>query len=235
MRIFILTLFPEMFTGPFDESIVKRAVEKHAVDITLINLREFATDAYKSVDDHPYGGGIGMILRVDIVSRAIDAVKKTIGEGKTRTILLDAQGKPYKQNAARRLSTYDHLILIAGHYEGFDERIRTLVDEEISVGDYILTGGEIPAMVLTDSIVRLLPGVLEKPQATIEESFTAHSLEYPHYTRPQSFRSQYVPPILLSGNHAAIAEWRDKQAKIRTKKRRPDLIRARKDPASSAR
>ncbi len=225
MRISILTLFPEMFRGPFDVSIIGRAQKKHAVDIHMVNLRDYATGAYKSVDDHPYGGGIGMILRVDVVDRAISAIKKTDLSQKIHTVLLDPSGVPYKEKDAQRLTTYTHLILVCAHYEGVDERIRGLVDEEISVGDYILTGGELPAMIVTDSIVRLIPGVLTKKEATVDESFGPSGiLEYPQYTRPDTYKKQKVPSILLSGNHAEIHSWRKREAQKRTKIRRPDLL-----------
>lgn len=217
MHVSILTLFPNMFSGPFDQSIVKRAIDKKLVSIDYINIRNFATDKYKTVDGHPYGGGVGMILRVDVVDRALKSIKKG------HTILLDAGGTPYKQRKARELSTFDHLILICGHYEGIDERVRQLADEEISVGDYVLTGGEIPAMVVVDSVVRLLPGVLAKPEATIHESFTESLLEYPQYTEPQLYKGIAVPPVLLSGNHKKIADWRKSEALKRTRSRRSDL------------
>ena len=217
MKISIVTLFPDMFHGPFDQSIVKRAIDKKLVSIDYINIRDFATDNYKTVDGHPYGGGVGMILRVDVVDRALQSIKKG------HTILLDAAGEPYKQQKAKELSTLDHLILICGHYEGVDHRIRSLVDEEISIGDYILTGGEIPAMILVDSIVRLIPRVLRKSEATVHESFTQSMLEYPQYTEPQTYKGLKVPPVLLSGNHKMIDAWRSDEALKRTKTRRPDL------------
>lgn len=221
MHISILTLFPDMLSGPFDHSIVKRAKANGLVSISFINIRDFAGDKYKSVDGRPYGGGVGMILRVDVVDRAIQSVKQ--GKGSEKIILLDAGGMPYKQSKAKELSTADHLILICGHYEGVDQRVRTLVDEEISIGDYVLTGGEIPAMVIVDSVVRLIPGVLTKPEATLCESFTEPRLEYPQYTEPQTYKSMDVPPVLLSGNHKAIEVWRESQAHARTRTRRPDL------------
>ena len=221
MKISILTLFPDMFSGPFSSSIVKRAQEKHAVTIEYVNIREFATDKYKSVDDHPYGGGVGMILRVDIIDRALQKVKG-------HTILLDPQGTPYTQKKARELSKLKHIVLICGHYEGVDERVRSLIDEEISVGDYILSGGEIPAMVIVDSVVRLLVGVLQKTGATDAESFEAGMLEYSQYTRPQTYKKNSVPTVLLSGNHAQIALWREKQARAKTQERRPDLLTAKR-------
>ena len=221
MHISILTLFPDMFGGPFDHSIVKRAKAKDQVTIRLTNIRDFAGDKYKTVDGHPYGGGIGMVLRVDVVDRAIQSVHR---ESETeKIVLLDAGGTPYTQSNAKALSTISHLILICGHYEGVDHRIRSLVDEEISIGDYILTGGEIPAMVLVDSIVRLLPGVLAKPEATERESFTRQILEYPQYTEPQRYKNMTVPSVLLSGNHKEIEAWRKNEAIKRTKAHRPDL------------
>jgi tRNA (guanine37-N1)-methyltransferase len=218
MHISILTLFPDMLRSPFSESIVKRAIDKKLITIDYVNIRDFATDNYKTVDGHPYGGGVGMILRVDVVDRALQSVKKG------HKILLDAGGVPYKQSKATELSKLNHLIMICGHYEGIDERIRSLVDEEISIGDYILTGGEIPAMVLTDSIVRLIPGVLSKPEAFLHESFSGAMLEYPQYTEPHIYKGLAVPSVLLSGNHTAIDAWQKNEATKRTASRRPDLI-----------
>ncbi len=211
-----------MFAGPFDSSIIKRAKEKGIVDISLVNIRDFATDAYKTVDDHPYGGGVGMILRVDIVDKAIKSVKTS--DVRSKIILLDPQGAPYTQKKARELSTFDHLIFICGHYEGVDERIRSLVDEEISIGDYVLTGGEIPAMVMVDSVVRLLAGTLTKPHATVDESFSQPLLEYPQYTRPEIYKDMKVPDVLVSGNHKEIEKWKNEQSQKRTRTRRPDLL-----------
>jgi tRNA (guanine37-N1)-methyltransferase len=213
MKISILTLFPDMFAGPFEKSIVKRAVDRNLVSINLINIRDFATDKYKSVDGHPYGGGTGMILRVDVVDRALKSIKKGY------TLLLDAGGTPYKQKKARDLAKFDHLILICGHYEGVDARVRTIVDEELSIGDYVLTGGEIPSMVVVDSIVRLLPGVLAKKDATIHESFTDKLIEYPQYTEPRVYNGIPVPPELLTGNHGNVAAWKQKEATARTRAR----------------
>lgn len=230
MIISILTLFPDMFAGPFDTSIIKRAITKNIITINYINIRDFATDAYKSVDHHPYGGGIGMILRVDVVDRAIQYATQQYTDKNTTIILLDPQGTPYKQKKAKQLATkYEHLVLVCGHYEGVDERIRSLVTEEVSIGDYILTGGEIPAMVIVDSITRLLPGTLTKSDATVNESFTTSLLEYPQYTKPEIYHDQSVPNVLLSGNHKKILEWKREQASIKTKQQRPDLIMAQKD------
>lgn len=221
-----------MFSGPFAYSILKRTQSSQAVSIEFVNIREFATDAYKSVDDHPYGGGVGMILRVDVVDRAIQSIKSRPKAGQPlaeKVILLDPQGTPYTQKKARELSTFEHLILVCGHYEGVDERIRVLVDEEISIGDYVLTGGEIPAMVIVDSVVRLIPGVLRNEEATLQESFEQPVLEYPQYTRPETYKGSSVPDVLLSGNHKAITLWRQEQSLKRTILRRPDLaLRGRK-------
>lgn len=208
MTISILTLFPEMFSGPFDYSIVKRAKEKGRITINLINIRDSSTDTYKSVDDHPYGGGVGMVLRVDVIDRALQSLRG-------KKVLLDPRGVTFTQKKAREYAKLDHLILVCGHYEGVDERVKSIVDESISIGDYILTGGELPAMILADSIIRLLPGVL-KEGVTQSESFspsliTHHSslpLEYPQYTRPEKYKGMRVPDVLLSGNHKKIAAWR---------------------------
>jgi tRNA (guanine37-N1)-methyltransferase len=226
MKIDILTLFPEMFKGPFDESIIKRAKEKGLVKINIHNLRKWAKDKHKTVDDRPYGGGAGMVIRVDVVEQALREIKNQ----KSKVILLTPKGKVFTQEKAKKLAKLKHLILIAGHYEGVDERIRKyLIDEEISIGDYILTGGEIPAMVVTDTIVRLIPGVLEKEEATQIESFSEIDgqkvLEFPQYTRPAEYKGWKVPKVLLSGNHQEIEKWRKKKALEITKKKRPDLLR----------
>ena len=225
MDISIVTLFPEMFTGPFDHSIVKRAAAKNLITITYIPIRNFASDSYKTVDDRPYGGGHGMVLRVDVVDRAIEYAKAN-NPKPAHTVLLDPQGTPYCQKHAEDLTAYDHLILICGHYEGIDERIRSLVDEEISIGDYVLTGGELASMVLVDSVVRLLPGVLKKEEATAQESFSQPQslLEYPQYTRPEVYKNMNVPTELLSGNHKEIAKWKKQKSLERTRSRRPDLL-----------
>lgn len=223
MKIDILTLFPKMFAGPFEESIVKRAIDKGLVEINIHDLRAWGEGERRSVDDRPYGGGVGMILRVDIIEKAVSELKK--GSKSTKVILLDATGKKFTQSMARKLSQVEHLVLIAGHYEGFDHRVHEhLVDEIISIGDYVLTGGEIPAMIVTDAIVRLIPGVLEKPEATSLESFSEKLLEYPQYTRPEDYRGWKVPEILLSGNHKEIEKWRKEMALKKTKKVRPDLL-----------
>lgn len=235
MHFSILSLFPDMFAGPFSESIIKRAIDKKLVAIDYVNIRDFAQDKYKTVDDHPYGGGAGMILRVDVVERALKNAKCQMLNAKSKTILLDPRGRKYTQKKAVQLSKLDNLVLLCGHYEGIDERVRSLVDEEISIGDYVLTGGEIPAMVLVDSIVRLIPHVLKKPEATQRESFSAPPrtktsslnpmLEYPQYTRPPVWNKKKVPAVLLSGDHKKIQEWQEKMAIKITKEYRPDLLR----------
>lgn len=225
MKIDIVTLFPKMFAGPFAESIVARAQKKGFVEIKIHNLRDWATDKRGTVDDRPFGGGVGMIMAVDIVDRALTDLKLKIGNCKLKIILLTPQGQTFNQKLAGQLSKLDHLILICGHYEGFDERIRQLVDAEISIGDYVLTGGEIPAMVIVDAVARLIPGVLEKPEATKNESFSDSLLEYPQYTRPAEFKGSKVPEILLSGDHQKIAAWRQQKALAKTKKLRPDLLK----------
>jgi len=225
LHISILTLFPELFVSPFSQSIIKRAIDTNKASLEYVNFRDFSTDSYKSVDDHPYGGGQGMILRVDIIDRALTHAKIKYPSLTTRSILLDPQGTPYTQAKAKELSSLEHLVLVCGHYEGIDERARKLVDEEISIGDYILTGGEIPAMVIVDSVVRLLPQTLKKSEATIDESFTVNLLEYPQYTRPETYKSRHVPKVLLSGNHQKIDQWRKDRAQERTAARRPDMLR----------
>lgn len=221
MRVDIVTIFPEMFKGPFEESILKRAQEKGLVEIKIHDLRDWATDAHKTVDDRPYGGGAGMVMRVDVIARAITQLKTQ----NSKIILLTPQGQKFNQAKAQELAKQEHLILIAGHYEGVDERVRSLVDEEISIGDYVLTGGELPAMVVVDAVVRLIPGVLGKEESLSEESFNQDLLEYPQYTRPEEFKGTKAPEVLLSGNHAEIAKWRQGQSVKRTRARRPDLIK----------
>lgn len=250
MKISIITLFPEMFHGFLNESIIKRAQEKNIVGIECIQLRDYAGDDRGTVDDRPYGGGAGMVIRPKPVVKAIRDVK---GSSEAHTIITTPKGSLYNQQKARQLATKDHLILMAGHYEGIDERVVGYVDEELSIGDYVLTGGELPAAVIADSVVRLLPGVLKKEDATEAESFfevsvdellacvpesdrvhiealkkksveTVRLLEYPHYTRPRIFEEQSVPEVLLSGHEAEIRTWRLQQAYFHTKKTRPDLL-----------
>jgi tRNA (guanine37-N1)-methyltransferase len=223
MRIDILTLFPNMFTGVFNESILKKAQEKKAVSINVINFRDFADNKHKTVDDYPYGGGAGMVLKPQPIFDAVAHVTKD--SERPRIILLCPQGERYTQKKAEELAKEDHLVLICGHYEGYDERIREyLVTDEISIGDYVLTGGELGAMVIVDSVVRLLPGVLGNEASPIHDSFSSGLLEHPHYTRPADFRGMKVPDVLLSGNHRLIEEWREKQSLKRTFLRRPDLL-----------
>lgn len=226
--ITFVTLFPGMFSGPLQYSILKRAAEKRLVDYSFINIRDFALDAYHTVDGHPYGGGIGMVMRVDILAPAVEAAKKLRRTSKRRIILLDPAGDRYTQAKARQLTDYTHLVLICGHYEGVDDRIRHFIDEEISVGDYILTGGELPALMVADSVVRLLPGVLKNKDAVEIESFSGCGIEYPQFTRPPVFRSFRVPDVLISGDHARIARWQQQAAAERTKERRPDLLQDRR-------
>lgn len=206
MKITILTLFPEVFIKLFTTSMLKRAQAKGLVTTNVVNIRDFATDTYKTVDDRPYGGGVGMILRVDILYKALASQEKGY------RILLSPHGKRYTQVDAKRLTKKNHLIIICGHYEGVDARIENYVDEVISIGDFILTGGEIAAMAITDSIVRLLPGLLPK-EATEEETFENNLFEYPQYTRPKTFKGRKVPDVLLSGDHKKIAQWRKAQQK----------------------
>jgi tRNA (guanine37-N1)-methyltransferase len=222
MRIDIITLFPDMFENVLNLSILKRAKEKELVEYHLHNLRDWATDSYGTVDGSPYGGGAGMVLRFDILHTALSEVKKM--SPKAKVLLMTPQGKVYQQKVAQELSGEEGLILIAGHYEGYDERIREYVDLEISVGDYVLTGGELPAMTIVDSVVRLLPGVLGKDESSQVESFADGLLEYPQYTRPDEFAGKKVPEMLLSGNHKEIDEWRREEAIKKTKIRRPDLL-----------
>ncbi|MDD5115772.1 MAG: tRNA (guanosine(37)-N1)-methyltransferase TrmD [Candidatus Omnitrophica bacterium] len=225
MRIDIITIFPEMFSAVLSESIVKRAQQKGKVGIFVHDLREYSLDKHHKVDDRPFGGGSGMLLQAEPIFRAVSAVKRRI-RGKVRVILLCPQGKTFNQRYAKKLSRCANLIFVCGHYEGVDERVRQhLADEEISIGDYVLTGGELPAMVLADSIVRLLPGVLGDKNSLNFESFEGNLLEYPQYSRPAKFRKWSVPGVLVSGAHDKIAAWRRSEALKRTKKRRPDLLK----------
>ncbi len=219
MKIDILTLFPNMFENFLSESIIKRAIEKKQVEINIINFRDFSHLNNSQVDDTPYGGGSGMVLMVEPLVEAIESCKQK----DSKVILMCPQGKTYKQEHAVELKNEHHLILVCGHYEGFDERIRQFVDEEISIGDYILTGGEIPAMAVVDSVVRLLDGVIKK-ESYQEESFSNNLLDYPTYTKPRDFRGLKVPDVLLSGNHAKIEEWRKEQQLKKTAEKRKDLM-----------
>jgi tRNA (guanine37-N1)-methyltransferase len=224
MKIDILTLFPNMFEGVFGESILKRAQEKNAVSINVMNFRQFSDNKHQTVDDYPYGGGAGMVLKPQPIFDAVDYIKQK-SQSNPRIILLCPQGERYTQKKAEELAQEEHLILICGHYEGYDERIRQyLVSDEISIGDYVLTGGELAAMVITDSVVRLLPGVLGNEDSPVKDSFSSGLLEHPQYTRPADFRGMKVPEILLSGDHQRIEEWREKESLRRTFLRRPDLL-----------
>ncbi|HEX7041719.1 MAG TPA: tRNA (guanosine(37)-N1)-methyltransferase TrmD [Patescibacteria group bacterium] len=229
MKITILTLFPEMFEGPFSESILKRAQEKELLKINFVNIRDFGEGRHKVVDDRAYGGGVGMVLKVDILDKAIQAVKDPgLSINEEKIILLDPRGETFKQNKAKEFSKIKHLILICAHYEGVDERVRSLIDETISIGDFILTGGEIPAMLIVDSVARLVTGVL-KEDATEKESFRQDQegnflLEYPQYTTPREYKGMNVPEVLLSGNHKEIEKWKVENSQKITKKFRPDLL-----------
>lgn len=210
MKIDILTIFPEMFVGPFGESIVKRAIDQKQVDIKIHDLREWTEDKHRSVDAPPYGGGAGMVMRVDVIDKAVSSLRSK----ETKVILLDTKGKIYSQNEAVRMSKEKHLILIAGHYEGIDHRVHEeIADEVYSIGEYVLTGGELPVMVVVDSIVRLIPGVLGNPESLSEESYSEPGKqEYPQYTRPSEYKGWKVPEVLLEGNHAEIEKWRKEKS-----------------------
>ena len=222
MKIDVLTLFPAMFAGPLDESIVKRAREAKLLDLKIHNLRDWTHDRHKTVDDRPFGGGPGMLLKVEPLFEAIESLQRE----QTKVILLSPSGRKFTQEIARELSQEKDLVLVCGSYEGFDERVReALADDELSIGDYVLTNGALPAMVVIDAVARLLPGVLGDDESSHDESFSAGLLEYPQYTRPAEFRGMKVPDVLLSGNHAEIEKWRREQAKLRTEKQRPDLLK----------
>jgi tRNA (guanine37-N1)-methyltransferase len=257
MKMTIITLFPKMIEGFFEESIVKRAIDKKLVEIEIVNLRDFAKDTYGSVDDRPYAGGAGMVLRVDVLKKCLDSIStKPETDNTKKVVLTSAKGKIYNQKIASDYSKVNHIVLIAGHYEGFDERVLDYVDEEISMGDFVMTGGEIAVSAIVDSIVRLIPGVLKKESATVNESFfevdlaeltdiigetdvisklksnnisKVTLLEYPQYTRPQTFENKNVPDILLSGNPKEIHKWQLKMAYEETIRKRPDLLNAQHD------
>jgi tRNA (guanine37-N1)-methyltransferase len=225
MRIDILTLFPEMFPALLETSIVGRAIQAGVVEIHVENIRNFARDRYRKVDDAPFGGGPGMVMMCRPVFDAVEAVRTRSSEPGV-VVLLSPQGRRLNQQTVEGLAAENRLILVAGHYEGFDERIRlALADVEISLGDFVLSGGEIPAMAVVDAVVRLLPGAVGEPESVREESFSMELLEYPQYTRPREFRNMSVPDVLLNGDHAKIAQWRAEQARERTRQRRPDLWR----------
>ena len=226
LRIDILTLFPEMFEAFCSTSIIGRARDRGLVEIHRTNIRDFATDSYRTVDDSPYGGGPGMVMICQTIFDAVECVREK-GGSDGKVIMLTPQGEPLTQATARKLAGEEHLVLLAGHYEGFDERIRIgLADMEISLGDFVLSGGEVAAMAVCDSVIRLLPGALGKDESIDEESFSAGLLEYPQYTRPKVFDGMEVPGVLMSGHHAKIEQWRLEQARKRTRDRRPDLWEA---------
>jgi tRNA (guanine37-N1)-methyltransferase len=221
MKIDVLTLFPSMFAGPLDESIIARARRAGLLQLSIHNLRDYTHDRHKTVDDRPFGGGPGMLLKPEPI---FEAVEKLTAQP-TRVILLSPAGRTFNQAIARQLAQCDELMLITGHYEGFDERVRQeLADDELSIGDYVLTNGALPAMVVIDAVTRLLPGALGDDESAHEESFSHGLLEYPQYTRPADFCGMKVPEVLLSGNHAEIAKWRAEQSRFRTQERRPDLL-----------
>ena len=221
MKIDVLTLFPAMFAGPLDESIIKRARKKGLLDLKVHDLRDWTHDRHKTVDDRPFGGGPGMLMKPEPVFEAVESLRRE----ETKVILLSPGGRKFDQQIARELALQKDLLLVTGHYEGFDERLRrALANDELSIGDYVLTNGALPAMVVIDAVTRLMPGVLGDDDSSRDESFSHGLLEYPQYTRPAEFRGMKVPDVLISGNHAEIEKWRRQQSKLRTKERRPDLL-----------
>ena len=222
MEIDVLTLFPRIFEGPLEESILKRAQESGRVQIRVHNLRDYTHDKHRVVDDRPYGGGPGMLMKPEPIFEAVEKLKRT----DTRVVLMTPQGEPFTQARAQQFAKQSHLLMICGHYEGVDERVReALVDDEISIGDYVLTNGALAAAVVVDAVVRLVPGVLGHEDGAADDSFASGLLEGPQYTRPPEFRGMRVPGVLLSGDHGAVAEWRLEQARRRTEQRRPDLLK----------
>ena len=221
MKIDVLTLFPEMFAGPLDVSMVARARKAGLLDLQIRNLRDWTHDRHKTVDDRPFGGGPGMVLKPEPIFEAVESLVS----GKTRVLMMAPAGRPFTQSIARDLAQQEHLLFLCGSYEGFDERIRTLAHDELSIGDYVLTNGGLPTMVVIDAVTRLIPGVLGDEESATDESFSHGLLEYPHYTRPAEFRGMKVPDVLMSGNHAEIEKWRREQARLKTKERRPDLLK----------
>jgi tRNA (guanine37-N1)-methyltransferase len=218
----VLTLFPGIFDSPLQESITKKAVEKGLVSFNIVNIRDYAENVHKTCDDAPYGGGPGMVMKIEPIYRAMEHLEKTMG--RPRYVLLSPQGRLFDEDTAIRYARNKHLCLVCGRYEGLDERVLTLVDEEVSIGDYVLSGGEIPALVLIDAITRCIPGVLGNDQSSLDESFSTGLLEYPQYTRPDEFDGMEVPSVLLSGNHEEIRKWRRKEALKKTIFKRPDLM-----------
>jgi len=224
VRVDILTIFPEMFVSPLGASIVKRAQDKGLLELNLVNIRDFSQDKHRTVDDYPFGGGVGMVMKPEPILAAAESLINS-GEARPYVLLMSPQGTPFTQAKAVELAQISHLMVICGHYEGIDERVREeLVDEEISIGDYVLTGGELPAMVVIDALTRLIPGVLGEEDSAWQDSFSEGLLEYPQYTRPREFRGREVPAVLLSGNHEQIRLWRREQALKRTWLRRPELL-----------
>jgi tRNA (guanine37-N1)-methyltransferase len=222
VKIDVLTLFPAMFAGPLDESIIQRARKKGLLDLKIHNLRDWTHDRHRTVDDKPFGGGPGMLMKPEPLFEAVESLKRA----GTKVILLSPSGRKFDQSIARELAGEKDLLLVTGHYEGFDGRVReTLADDELSIGDYVLTNGALPAMVVIDAVTRLLPGVLGDDESSRDESFSHGLLEYPQYTRPAEYRGMKVPDILVSGNHAEIEKWRRKHAKLRTEKQRPDMLK----------
>jgi tRNA (guanine37-N1)-methyltransferase len=228
MRVYILTLFPQMFQSPLSSGIFKRAADRKLVEVTVRDIRDYTHDRHRTVDDYPYGGGAGMVLKPEPIFEAVEAVKSEINPeevGEVPVVLLTPQGRLFSQQIAMKLCEYSHLILICGHYEGVDERVRQhLITDEVSIGDYVLSGGELASMVLLDAVVRLIPGALGSADSAADDSHITGLLEYPQYTRPPEYRGWAVPEVLLSGNHAQIADWHREQAIIRTAERRPDLL-----------
>lgn len=220
MKIDVMTLFPGMFSGPIDESIIKRARDKGLLELGIHNLRDYTHDRHKTVDDKPFGGGPGMLLKPEPMFEAVESLTSE----QTHVVLLTPSGRRLNQALVRDLTRHSHLLLVCGSYEGFDERIRSLADDELSIGDYVLTNGALPAMVIIDAVTRLLPGVLGDEESVAQESFSNDLLEYPQYTRPADFRGMTVPDVLISGHHAEIAKWRLEQSELRTRQRRPDLL-----------
>lgn len=224
MKIDVLTLFPRMFQGPLTESIIGKAIDRDLLKVDVVNFRDYTDNKHLNVDDYPYGGGAGMLLKAQPIFDAVDAINEKAPETKKRVILLDPAGIPFTQSVAEELAEEEHLVFICGHYEGYDERIRTLVTDEISLGDYVLTGGELGAMVMIDATVRLLPEVLGNDQSAKTDSHSTGLLEHPQYTRPAEYRGMKVPDVLISGNHKKIKEWQDKESIRRTFERRPDML-----------
>lgn len=224
MQIDVLTLFPEMIQEPMSHSMMKRAVEKGLVDINIVNFRQFGQGKHSQVDDTPYGGGAGMLLKPEPIFEAVDAVKSARETKSPRIVLMDPAGQRFDQQVAEEFSKEEHLIFICGHYEGYDERIRSIVTDEVSLGDYVLTGGELAALVMMDASIRLIPGVLGNQDSAVQDSHSSGLLKHPHYTRPAKYRGMEVPEVLMNGNHALIDQWRRDESIKRTAQRRPDML-----------